>query len=52
MMVGTMIHWKITMPTSGSEMRLHFAASGGAALPAGYNAQVTVFHCPSSSACQ
>jgi hypothetical protein len=52
MFVGTMMHYKITMPSSGSEMRLHFAANGGGTLPAGYSAQISVFHCPSSAACQ
>jgi hypothetical protein len=51
LMVGSMTYWKVSMPSTGSEMRLHFAANGGGAFPAGYNAQVTVLRCPSAAAC-
>ena len=44
--IGSMTYWQVTMPSSGSEMRLYFAGSGGTSFPAGYAAQLTVFHCP------
>ena len=51
MIVGTMTFWKLTMPSSGSEVRLHFAANGGGTFPVNDAAQVSVLHCPSASAC-
>lgn len=51
MKVGTMEFWKLTMPASGSDLRLHFAATGGGAFPSADEAQVTVLHCPSAAAC-
>jgi hypothetical protein len=45
---GTMEYWRVVMPSSGSEMRLHFAKQGGGSFPANYNAQLTVIHCPAT----
>ena len=33
MLIGTMDYWKLTMPSSGTEMRLHFAELGRRDLP-------------------
>ena len=51
MLVGTMHFWKLTMPSSGGAMRLHFTSSSGGSFPSGDHAQVTVLHCPSALAC-
>jgi hypothetical protein len=50
MVGGTMESWRVLMPASGSEMRLHFAKQGGGSFPAGYDAQLTVLRCPPSPA--
>ena len=46
LMGGAMEYWQVVMPSSGSEMRLHFAKQGGGSFPAGYNAQLTILRCP------
>jgi hypothetical protein len=51
MLIGTMEYWKLTMPSSGSDMRLHFAKQGGGSFPSSYGAQVSILRCPSASAC-
>ena len=51
MLIGTMEYWKLTMPSSGTEMRLHFQKQGGGSFPASYGAQLSVLRCPSASAC-
>jgi hypothetical protein len=51
MIVGTMEFWKLTMPGSGNAMQLIFDVPGGGSFPANNEAQVSVFHCPSSTAC-
>jgi hypothetical protein len=51
MLIGTMEYWKLTMPSTGTDMRLHFQKQGGGSFPSSYLAQLSVLRCPAASAC-
>jgi hypothetical protein len=51
MLIGTMEYWKLTMPSSGGSMQLHFAKQGGGTFPSSYTAQLSILRCPSAAAC-
>ncbi len=49
---GTMDFYLLTAPTSGNPVAMTFAPATGSSFNSVLNAQVSVFHCPSSAACQ
>lgn len=49
---GTMDFYLLTAPTSGNPVVMNFAPATGNSFNSVLNAQVSVFHCPSSAACQ
>lgn len=49
---GTMDFYLLTAPTSGNPVVMTFAPATGNSFNSVLNAQVSVFHCPSSAACQ
>jgi hypothetical protein len=50
MFPGTMDFFVLTAPSSGSALGLEFAPTSGS-FSSSLGAQVSVFHCPSASAC-